>query len=82
MNRGWVIVMVAAFTVVVCGCAFISGIYGYRWFIESIGVESESSKNFIPTSTPVVVRPNPGISANQAESNSFTSLSNETTRSY
>ena len=32
----------------------------------------------IPTSTPEVVRPNPGISANQTESKPFTSMSNET----
>jgi hypothetical protein len=78
MNRSWVIGLVAAFTVVICGCALISGIYGYRWFMKSFLDEGESSKTVIPTSTPVVVRPNPGVSANQAESNPVTRMSNET----
>jgi immune inhibitor A len=78
MNRGWVIGLIAAFIVVVCGFAFISGIYGYRLFIASVRDEGESSLTGIPTSTPEVVRPNPGISANQAESKPFTSMRNET----
>ena len=79
MNRGWVIGAVAVFMIMVCGCAVLSGIYGYRWLAQAISESNgESFINSIPTSTPVVVRPGAGISASQSESNPLPSLSNET----
>jgi hypothetical protein len=79
MNRGWVIGAVAVFVIMVCGCAVISGIYGYRWFDQAISKSSgESFITSIPTSTPVVVRPSAGISTSQSESKPLPSLSNET----
>ena len=79
MERGWVIGIVTAFIIVVCGCAVISGIFGYRWFLEATSdLNGENLINPIPTSTPVVVRPNPGISANQSETDVNIGISSET----
>lgn len=79
MNRSWVIGVITASLIVVCGCAVISGIWGYQWFVEATSDSGEASiSTAIPTSTPEVVRPNPGISVIQSETNSYASRSSET----
>jgi hypothetical protein len=79
MKRNWVIISVVAFSISVCGCALISGIYGFGLFINSINEgRDEVTGPVIPTSTPVVVRPNPGSSSSLAARNPVSVKNNET----
>jgi hypothetical protein len=60
MNRGWVIGLSVAFVIVACGCILISGIYGLGYFVENFGEEEAGLvSSALPTSTPVVLRPEP-----------------------
>ena len=75
----WVITALVAFAISVCGCALISGIYGYELFINTLIERNDGiSGPVIPTSTPIVVRPNPGSSSNLAASNPVIVNSNAT----
>jgi immune inhibitor A len=79
MDRRLVIGIFTGFVIIVCGCAVITGIFGYRWFVEA--TSDRVGENLVetdPTPTPVVIRPNPGISANQTETDSTKSVGRET----
>ncbi|MGW8142769.1 MAG: hypothetical protein ACWGN2_00150 [Anaerolineales bacterium] len=79
MDRRWVIAAATAFILMVCSCSVLVGIIGYQWFAKAtsdLGVASLQTS--IPTSTPVVVRPNLGIPANQSQSESAESMRSET----
>ncbi len=60
MKRSWVVALSVAFVITTCGCVFIAGMYGLNYYLKNIikgGPGSASSS--IPTSTPVVIRPQP-----------------------
>ncbi len=78
MKRGWVIGLVVALLITVCGCALISSIYGLRLFINNID-EGEDGffASALPTNTPVVVRPAPGSTSNETEGNPVSIRSKE-----
>jgi hypothetical protein len=58
MKRGWIIGLLVSITIIICGCAVISGMYGLGLFLN-YAEDRESSAEFeltIPTATPVVNR--------------------------
>ena len=61
MKRGWLIVLLVASIIIVCGCALFSGLYGLGLFLNY--AEDHESNGIIgataPTATPVVNRPLP-----------------------
>jgi hypothetical protein len=61
MKRGWLIVLLVASIIIVCGCALFSGLYGLGLFLN-YAEDHESNGIFgaaAPTATPVVSRPLP-----------------------
>jgi hypothetical protein len=70
MKRGWVITLSVALVIVACGCILISGIYGVGFFLDKFGGEEAGSvSSAFPTSTPVVLRPDPASSSNPSGEN-------------
>jgi len=70
MKRGWVIGLSVAIAIVACGCILIAGMYGLGFFIDKFGGEEAGLVNSaLPTSTPVVLRPNPASTSNLSGEN-------------
>lgn len=70
MKHGWVIGLSVAFVIVACGCILISGIYGLGYFIENFGgTEAGLVSSALPTSTPVLLRPNPASASDPSGEN-------------
>ena len=68
MKRGWIIGLLVATTIIVCGCALFSGVYGLGLFLN-YAEDRENTAEFeltIPTTTPVVIRPLPENSHSSA----------------
>jgi immune inhibitor A len=72
MKRGWMITLVVAFSIAVCGCTLITVIYGLGLFFNSLNnipMEGGMFTGFtVPTITPAVVRPE-AESSDQAAGN-------------
>ena len=79
MKRGWMISLLVAVVIAVCGCALISGMYGLSFFIDKFGGEEAGLvSSALPTSTPVILRPNPASSSDPSGENQALFLHSET----
>lgn len=58
MKRGWVVALSVAFMIFACGCIFLVGIYGLNYYLNNFSAGGPGiTKSALPTSTPVVIRP-------------------------
>lgn len=76
MKRGWIIVLLVMTTIIVCGCALFSGIFGIGLFLNRVdeGGGMGVFENGPPTATPVVNRITSGTTAHQAMINADETL--------